>query len=101
MSITIYEIKARTAETSPYFFAPKTIKFFGQTIRSFSVKKQPDGRYLISAPMKDMTQGGRLMGYTQRLFNPETNELDRVPVGYNTSRIAALYTTGKMTFTKG
>ena len=72
--LTIYDIKRLTAETSPYFFVPKTLKFFGQTMRSFSVKKQPDGRYLITAPMKDRTTG-REMGTTKRYFNPTTNEL--------------------------
>ena len=72
--MTIYEIKNRTQETAPYFFVPKTLKFFGQTMRSFSVIKQPDGRYLISAPMIDRFTG-RNMGKTQRYFNPLTNEL--------------------------
>lgn len=73
-SLTIYDIKARTQETSPYFFNPKTLKFFGQTMRSFKVKKQPDGRYYISAPMVDRFTN-RLMGKTERFFNPLTNEL--------------------------
>ena len=72
--MNIYEIKRRTQETAPYFFAPKTMKFFGQTMRSFSVKKQPDGRYLITAPMIDRFTD-RNMGQTKRYFNVETNEL--------------------------
>ena len=43
-------------------------------MRSFSVKKQSDGRYLITAPMIDRFTG-RNMGQTKRYFNPETNEL--------------------------
>lgn len=73
--MTIYEIKRLTADTSPYFFVPKTLKFFGQTMRSFSVKKQPDGRFYISAPMIDRFTG-RLVGKTERYFNPVTNTLD-------------------------
>lgn len=73
--MTIYEIKDRTQKTSPYFFVTKTMKFFGQTLASFKVYKQADGKYLISAPMKDKTTG-RIMGRTERLFNPETNELE-------------------------
>lgn len=73
-SLTIYDIKYRTQETAPYFFVPKTLKFFGQTMRSFSVKKQADGRYYISAPMIDRFTG-RNMGKTERWFNPITNEL--------------------------
>jgi hypothetical protein len=72
--MTIYEIKRLTAETSPYFFSTSTLKFFGQTMRSFSVRKQSDGRYLISAPMMDYT--GKRVGETKRFFNPQTNELD-------------------------
>lgn len=66
--MTIYEIKRRTADTSPYFFCPETLRFFRQTMRSFKVRKQPDGRYRISAPMPH--------GQTVRFFNPENNELE-------------------------
>lgn len=72
--MTIYEIKQRTQDTAPYFFVSKTLKFFGQTMRSFSVRKQADGRYIITAPMKDRFTG-RNMGETKRYFNPNTNEL--------------------------
>ncbi len=72
--MTIYEIKRLTAENSPYFFNSKTLKFFGQNMRSFSVKKQPDGRYLITAPIVDRFTN-RSMGETKRYFNPQTNEL--------------------------
>ncbi len=73
--MNIHEIKNRTLETSPYFFDRKSMRFFGQTMRSFSIKKQSDGRYLISAPMFDRTTG-RTMGTTKRFFNPITIELD-------------------------
>lgn len=73
--MTIYDIKRLTTDTSPYFFISKTLKFFGQTMRSFSVIKQPDGRYYISAPMIDRFTG-RIMGKTERYFNPTTNTLD-------------------------
>jgi len=73
--MTIQEIKRRSEEKSPYFFTPKTLKFFGQTMRSFKVKKCEDGRYLISAPMIDKTTG-RNMGNTERYFNPVNNELE-------------------------
>lgn len=55
--MTIYEIKRFTQETAPFFFTSKTLKFFGQTMRSFSVKKQSDGRYMITAPCKDRFTG--------------------------------------------
>lgn len=73
--MTIYEIKNRTQETSPYFFDRKTLKFFGQTMRSFSVKKQADGRFRVSAPLMD---GKIKRGESVRFFNPNTNELERV-----------------------
>jgi len=72
--MTIYEIKERTAQTSPYFFSRDTLKFFHQTMSSFKVKQQSDGRIRISAPMKDHT--GKHVGETVRYFNPANNELE-------------------------
>ena len=74
--MTIYEIKRLSENTSPYFFVSKTMRFFGQTMRSFSVIKQKDGRFYISAPMLDKSTG-RIMGKTERFFNPINNELER------------------------
>jgi hypothetical protein len=71
--LTIWDIIERTSETSPYFFSTATLKFFGQTRSSFKVYKQDDGRYLISAPMKS---SGKIVGYTERYFNPENNKLE-------------------------
>ena len=71
----IYEIKRRTAEKHPHFFSRQTLKFFGQTLKDFKVYKQKDGTYLIIAPSY---WNGKLMGYTKRIFDPETNELKRV-----------------------
>ena len=73
--MTISEIKNRTQETSPYFFSRESMKFFGQTMRDFKVKKQSDGKYLITAPSY---WNGKLMGITKRLFDPITNELELV-----------------------
>lgn len=73
--VTIYDIKRMTQDTAPYFFTAKTLKFFGQTMRSFSVRKQADGRYYISAPMIDRFTG-RVMGKTERFFNPINNQLE-------------------------
>ena len=72
--MTIYEIKSRTAKTSPYFFNRDTLEFFGQTMKSFSVTKQGD-KFLIVAPFGQ----GMGNGQTQRLFNPDTNKLERLP----------------------
>lgn len=76
---TIYDIARLTSETSPYFFSRDTLKWFGQNMSSFKVYKQYDGRYLITAPMM---HGGKQVGTTERYFNPETNELDRVPYSW-------------------
>ena len=83
--MTISKIKTLTEETNPHFFDRKTLKFFGQTMRDFKVYKQPDGKYLITAPTyrTDYRTGRRIEGLpTERLFNPETNELERVPREY-------------------
>ena len=71
----IQEIKTATKDTSPYFFSEDTLKFFGQTLTSFKVSKQEDGRFLIEAPMLDRSSG-KNMGTTKRYFNPKNNNLE-------------------------
>lgn len=71
--MTIYDIKRLTANTAPYFFNRKSMRFFNQTLKDFKIYKQKDGKYLITAPSY---WDGRLMGHTKRLFNPVTNELN-------------------------
>ena len=73
--LTIYDIKRLTAETAPYFFSRKTMQFFGQTLKDFKVYKQPDGRYLITTPCY---MNGKIIGHSERYFNPETNNLEFV-----------------------
>jgi hypothetical protein len=73
-TMTIYQIKELTQETAPYYFDKKTLDFFGQTMRSFKVSKQEDGRYKISAPMKSYWDTH--IGESVRFFNPLTNELE-------------------------
>lgn len=75
--LTIYDIKYRTLESSPYFFDRKTLKFFGQTMRDFSVYKLDDNHYKISAPVR---RNGKIVPSLQtvRIFNAQTNELERV-----------------------
>ena len=72
--MTIYQIKRLTAETSPYFFSRNTLRFFGQRMRDFKVAKQADGRFKISAPLRDSNM--RVYGQTIRYFNPTNNELE-------------------------
>lgn len=71
---TISDIKRMTEETSPHFFDRKTMKFFGQRMSDFKVRKMEDGRIEISAPMRDSS--GKIVGQTKRFFNPETNKLE-------------------------
>jgi hypothetical protein len=78
--VNIYEIKRLTKETAPFFFNSDTMKFFGQTLKDFRIKKQNDGRFKISAPSSvDHDQSGADWNEnheTVRFFNPETNNLD-------------------------
>ena len=71
--MTIYEIKRLTQDTAPYFFSRDTMRFFGQTLKDFRVKKQADGRYRVSASSGDNWDGDHA---TVRFFNPENNELE-------------------------
>ena len=71
--MTIYEIKRLSQDTAPYFFSRDTMRFFGQTLRSFRVKKQVDGRFKVSAPSGDNWDSDH---ETVRFFNPENNELE-------------------------
>jgi len=72
--MTISQIKAATLQTCPEYFTRKTMRFFGQTMRDFSVKKQPNGRFKISAPMRNHDR--KIVGHSVRFFNPVTNKLD-------------------------
>ena len=66
--MTISQIKKLTAETEPYYFSRKTMRWWGQKMSDFSVSKCEDGRYLIKAPSK--------YGESVRYFNPSNNELE-------------------------
>ena len=72
--MTIQEIKKLTEKTEPYFFAPNTMRFFGQSLSDFKVIKQSDNRYKIIAPSYDHL--GNYMGDTIRYFNPKNNKLE-------------------------
>lgn len=69
---SIYEIKTASHFKSPYFFSRDSMRFFGQTMRSFKVVKSPTDRIFLYAAMR---ADGRLMGYTFREFVPATGEL--------------------------
>ena len=71
--MTIYDIKRMSEDKAPYFFERKTLKFFNQTLKDFSVKKLNEERYYISAPMRDSR--GHQVGVTKRVFDVMTREL--------------------------
>jgi len=80
--MTIYEIKTRLEETAPKYFSRETMKFFGQTMKDFRVYKQADGKFLLTAPIRQRTRfsGSEIwatIGQTRKIFNPETNRLER------------------------
>ena len=74
--MNIYQIKRLTSITEPLFFSKDTMKWFGQTLSSFKVYKQKDGRFKIIAKSRDIN--GTYTGETIRFFNPLTNKLDRI-----------------------
>ena len=79
---TISEIRELTKETSPYFFSCDTLRFFGQTMSSFSVYHIKD-RVFIAANSGYNWDGQHL---TAREFIPKTNELKLIgtPENVNT-----------------
>lgn len=72
--MTIQQIKSLSSITAPNYFDKKTLKFFGQRMSDFKVKKQLDGRFLISAPMRN--REGKVVGKSERYFNPLNNKLE-------------------------
>lgn len=75
MKLTIYEIKRRVKATGSHFFDRKTLKFFNQTLKDFSVINTPAGA-IISAPLRDWN--GRTIRMSQREFISKTNKLEMV-----------------------
>lgn len=71
--MTIHDIKRLSQTDSPHFFDRATLRFFGQTMKDFRVKRQYDGRYRISAPIR---HDGQIIGETVRYFNSATGTLD-------------------------
>lgn len=66
--MTISQIKKLTAETEPYYFSRKTMRWWGQRMSDFKVSKCEDGRYLIQATSKH--------GMCVKYFNPGNNKLE-------------------------
>jgi hypothetical protein len=64
--MTIYTIK-QNVQNAPYFFDTKTLKCFGQTLKSFKVIKLDNGNFYIYAPRNTG-------GFTEKEFNPIINK---------------------------
>ena len=71
---TIYEIK-RNAENAGLYFSRETLRFFGQTLRSFKVYRLSPCQFLVAAPIMYV---GRFQGVSKRVFDASTNLLERV-----------------------
>lgn len=69
-----------SGEGNRFFFSKDTMKFFGQTLRMFKVKKISDTEYLIYAPSYWWVDGKKkFMGISQRIFKTTDNDLHDVP----------------------
>ena len=73
---TLAEIKDANMEANQYFFTRDTMKFFGDTMRSFAVHHEDDRVYVVRVrAMHD--RDGRNMGGVgdRRLFDPATGHI--------------------------
>ena len=74
--MTIYEIKRRVEAIGDTYFGRAEMKTFGQTLKDFKVYKKEDGRYLITAPIRNK-EGKVVVGIvSERYFNPANNTLE-------------------------
>jgi|688.fasta_scaffold129893_2 hypothetical protein len=71
--LTIYDIKRAVEEKSSFFFSRQSMKFFGQKMADFSVRRHGVDKFYICAKW-----GKGIAGKTERIFNPFTGELERV-----------------------
>lgn len=74
---TIYDIKYSITNESHYFDR-QSMRFFGQTLKDFTVKKSPAGRIFIYAPIKDKYTNKLTGGYSFREY--AENKLVNVPI---------------------
>ena len=72
--MTIYEIKRKIEATGDTYFGRVEMKTFRQTLKDFKVYKRVNGRYLVTAPIRD--REGRVIGQSERYFNPANNKLE-------------------------
>lgn len=76
---TLSAIKEANSDAGNFFFSRDTMKFFGDTMRSFRVQCYGGQIYVVRVkPMRD--RSGRNMGGLgdRRLFNPATGDISTV-----------------------
>jgi len=66
MAYSVSDIKCIHEQNGGYFFSRDTMRFFGDTMKSFGVRNRDDGIYLYR---KHSRHGGVWV------FNPETGDL--------------------------
>ena len=81
-NITIQDVVEATKETAPNYFEESTLRFFNQTVDSFSVDHVGGNIYIIHAPSY---WDDNLMGYSVRLFDLDTGKL--LDTGLNSQEI--------------
>lgn len=77
--MTASEVKARYQSLQPsgHFFDRDTLRFFGQTMRSFSITYLGEDKYLISAPMYARERNTRrYMGMSKHVFDYVTGNIN-------------------------
>ena len=84
---SISDIKSATSRTAPFFFSRDTLKFFGQSMSSFRVKKSPKGNIFIFAKIVDGL--GKQVGYTFMQF--KNGDLLSIRAPHNTQNDVLRY----------
>lgn len=78
MRYTISDIRHYSLESGSHFFTRQTMRFFGDTVRSFAVRHMPDGTIELERvrPMRD--RSGRSMGGVGKRYKVNTETWDIV-----------------------
>lgn len=69
--LTLSEIRAISLEKGRSFFARRTLKFFGETMKNYQVRHAPDGTIYID-------RRGGMAGDGTFVFDPVTGETDPI-----------------------
>jgi hypothetical protein len=74
IKLTIYDIKRAVTERGGRYFSRENMRANGQTLRDFTVGRRGDGRYFISALIRDR-ETGKVIGKSEKIFDPVTDKL--------------------------